>query len=912
MTQPPQPPRLARALALACLRGDAREVIVGDLDQEFAETVAAGTSHGRARRRYWRQALASIAATQQRPHEDRTTIRHGLHPWQGLSLDLRSVLRVLRRSPGYVVVAVLSLAIGIGANTAVFSVVRQLLLQPLPVERPDDLRLLWWNPNSTEPLNISNINSTSYRDAAGGFYRSNFSYPEVVTMRAAVSELADLCGFNNAPGGTMSVDGRPPVVGAVLLVSGNFFATIRPPLALGRSLTDADDVVGAPATAVIGYGLWTRLFGNDPTVVGKTISVNGVPVNIVGVTGAEFRGLSPGGYVAEPDVTLTLAQQPAIMPRRASPGESLFTSGRDYWVRAIVRVRNGNDDAITGVLQGTLRARFVSGGLTAAQAAIATPRLFPGARGVDSVRTSAILPLRILSIVVGVVLLIACINVAGLMLARAVSRQREISVRRALGAGRARIMRQLLLESVILSLAGGLAGLLLALAMAPALQSMLSSGFGTNGIGLALDWPLLGMTAALACTAGVLAGLLPAIRFSRNTDAMLKDRSGGAGAPRLMVGRALLVLQIAVSLPLVAGAGLFLRTIHNLGSLELGFNPHGLVLFVIDPTMGGRAPERAPDIYPRLLARLEAIPGVTSATLVENALISGWESDSTVTVNGQPGHMFMNAVGPHYLETMEVPLLAGRPIGPDDTLGLPYAVVLNQTAAHKFFGAASPVGQRFTLGSREVEVVGVAADTKYDGLRNDIQPTMLQSYLQRQKGSMHVAVRAEVPVATLRPAIERAVQDVDPRLPITEFKTQDQQIDESIGKERVFARLLTVFGLFALLLACVGLHGVTSYSVARRTSEIGIRLALGAQRSHVLWLVLRQVVLLAAIGLAIGLPAAWLAGPAVRSFLFGLEPGDPVTIVVSAAIMAGVAVAAGLWPARRAARMEALSALRSE
>ena len=731
-------------------------------------------------------------------------------------------------------------------------------------------------------------------------------------MRDALGASADLAGFNLAPGVTIATEGRPPIAGAGLLVSGNFFATVRPPLAIGRALVESDDAPGAPAVAVIGYGLWTRLFGNDPRAVGRTIRVNDALVTIVGVTGAPYRGLSQGGYIAETDITLTLAQQPLVTSKWAEPGQSLFTAENVYWVRAIARVPAGADAAITDTLRTTLRSALATGGLTAAQAAIAAPRLFPGERGLDSLRTTAVQPLRVLLVVVGVVLLIACLNVAGLMLARGVSRQRELVVRRALGAGRARIMRQLLLESVILSFAGGAAGLLLALVTAPMLQSMLASGLGTSGVSVTLDWTLIGVTSALACAVGIVSGLLPALRFSRQSQSLLQSRGGGAGAPRLMVGRALLALQIAVSLPLVVGAGLFLRTLHNLGSLELGFNPRGLVLFVIDPTLGGKAPNRTATVFPRLLERLEAIPGVTSATLIENALISGWESDSTVTIDGHQGSMYMNAVGPHYLETMEVPLVAGRGISADDGDGSPRVVVINQAAVRKFFGSTSPIGRRFKIGTREVEVVGVAADTKYDGLRSDIPPTMLQSYLQRHMDSMHVAVRTQASAATLRPEIERAVQEVDASLPITEFRTQEEQIDQSIGKERVFTRLLTAFGLFALLLACIGLHGVTSYSVARRTSEFGIRLALGAQRSQLLWLVLRQVVVLAIIGLAIGLPVAWLAGPAIRSLLFGLEPNDSTTMIVSAIVMAVVAILAGLWPARRAAKMEALAALRTE
>ena len=913
MPRPPRPPRLPRLLATIAIRGEAREVILGDLDQEFHEAIASGAGRAAARRLYWRQTLASIAAVRRDARDRRRTdgpafVRRSLY---GLTLDLKSVLRVLRRSPGYAAVAILSLAIGIGANTAIFSVVRQLVLMPLPVDRPEELRFVYWSPRVNGPLGIGNINATSYADPSGVFYRSNLTYPQFTALRGAVSDAADLAGYNLLGRLTVSTDGRTPVVTAGMLASGSFFKVVRPPLALGRGLTDGDDTPGAAPVAVIGHGVWTRLFANAPDALGRIVLVNGTAYEIVGVTAASYRGLSQGGFLPPTDVTVAMANQPLVSPEWIERGRSLFTEQKAYWVRVIARMTDRTDAVTRDLLEATLRPMLADGGIKQEIAANASVALPSGARGLDGLRTSTRLPLRILAVVTGVVLFIACLNVAGLMLARGVSRQRELAVRRALGASRGRIMRELLLESAILSVTGGVTGLLLALWIAPALQSMLASGLGTSGVSVSLDWPLLGATAALACTAGLIAGLLPALRFSRHTEAMLNDRTG-AGVPKLKIGRALLALQIAVSLPLVAGAGLFLRTLYNLGRVDLGFDPRGLVLFTIDPTMNGRAPERMATVFPRLLERLEAIPGVTSATVLENALISGSESDTNASIDGREVLLYLNAVGPHYSETMGVRLVAGRPLLASDNAEAPRVVVINETAARMYFAGRSPIGGRIRSGKRELEVVGVAADSKYDGLRLAVQPTMLQSYLQRQLGSMAVAVRGSGSASELRTAIDAAVHDVDPALPIANYKTQMEQIDQTIGKERVFTRLLTVFGGFALLLACVGLHGVTSYSVARRTPEIGIRLALGAQRSQVRWLVLRQVIVLAAAGLAIGLPIAWFAGPVTTSFLFGLDARDPITIGTAAAIMVLVALGAGFWPARRAARLEALTALRSE
>jgi predicted permease len=907
------PPRLARSLALLLLRGDAREVIVGDLDQEFAEAISSGVRPARARRQYWRQTIASITAARRPAHSQRARVRP-LHLVRGLSLDLTAVLRVLRRSPGYAAIAVLSLAIGIGANTTIFSVARQLLMMPLPVERPDELRIVYWTPRHNGALGINNIAGSGFAGESGLFYRSNFTYPQFTAMQHVVAGSANLAAYNFLRGLTASVNGRPPVATTGMLASGNFFETVRPPFALGRGLSAPDDTAGAPVVAVISHGLWTRLFDNDPGVLGKTVRVNNVPVEIVGVTAAGYRGLSLTGFTPATDVTVALAKQPVISPEWSGT-TSLFTSPRTYWVRLIARAPGATDAAIRDALQATFGSLLLDGGIKPEIAAKSSVGVFPGARGLDSLRRGALLPLRILAAVAGVVLFIACVNVAGLMLARGVSRQREMAVRRALGAGRGRIMRELLLESVLLSVAGGATGLVVALWMAPTLQTMVAAGLGATGVTVALDWPLLIAATAIACAAGILAGLLPALRFSRSAGALLGDRSGAAGTPRLRIGRVLLALQIGVSLPLVAGAGLFLRTLHNLGGVDLGFNPHEVVLFTIDPTMNGRKPEQRTAIYPRLLERLEAIPGVTSATLLENALISGSESNTSLIIGGREVEIYWNSIGPHYHETMGVPLVAGRSIRPSDTdRGAHGVAVLNQTAAQQIFGTRAPIGARFHMpyGKRDVEVVGIAADSKYGGLRSDIEPTMLLSYLQMPVGSMTVAVRSPIPAAALRASIEAAVREVDPSVPIADYQTQLEQIDQTIGKELVFTRLLTLFGAVALLLACVGLHGVTSYSVARRTPEIGIRLALGAQRPRILWLVLRQVVVLAAAGLVIGLPIAWLTAPVTGAFLFGLNARDPLTILAAAALLVLVALVAGIRPARRAARLEALAALRSE
>ena len=914
-----RPPRLARALVSLCIRGEAREVIAGDLDEEFSELIAAGTPAPTATRHYWRQSVASIGAYRRAGAEQKRlrTLEATHMPdttssmFQGLGLDSRQVFRTLWRSKGYATIAVLSLAIGIGANTAIFGLVRHLLIDPLPIERPQEVGLPYWTETPGTNIPAMQRNSSGYRDPANGqSYRSNYSYPQYRALRAAVSKPATLAAFNFIRQLTVSVDGQTPLPGSGMLVSGNFFATLKPPMELGRPISDGDDVIGAPPVVVISHQLWTRAFGGDRSAVGKAIRINGTLETIVGVTAAPYRGLSQGGFFPQSDVAIPITQQPLIVPDW-SPDKSLFTADNLFWVRLLARTPGSTLTPAADAMTAAQRTALRVGGVAEDASAGAIVRVLPGARGLDSLRKDTERPLKILAGVVGLVLLMACVNVAGLLLARGVARQHELALKRALGSSRFRLIRELLLESVLLAIAGGIAGVIVALLGSSIVSSMLTSGLGVRDVGISLDWRLLSTTAALSCLAGLLCGCLPALRFSREDGgAFLKARTAGAGGARLTTGRALLALQLAVSLPLVVGAGLFLRTLNNLSNVDLGFNPTGLVLFTLDPTLNGKQPERAAIVFPQVLEHLEALPGVTSATLIENTLISGIMSNTMVTIDGQKYPMYLNTVGPRYFETFGVRLIAGRDFGSQDRAGAPPVVVVNDTAARKYFPGHSALGRYIRWGARDVEVVGVVSDSKYDGLRNDVEPTLFHPYEQTAGSVMHVVLRAGVPASTLRASIVKAVADVDPSLPIADFKTQNDQIDQMVGKERTFAGLLTFFGAFALLLACLGLHGVTSYSVTRRTSEIGIRLALGARRGQVLWLILRQVFVLAIAGLAVGLPIAWLAGPAIGSFLYGLSPGDPVTIVAASAVLLLVALAAGFLPARRAATLDALSALR--
>jgi predicted permease len=835
---------------------------------------------------------------------------------QGTGSDLRYVLRVLRRSPGFTLVAVLSLVIGIGANTAMFGAVRTLLLTPLPVDEPDELSLVAWTRGGD--FSISQIGSASYVDPEGGAsLRSNLSHPLYRALRAATPPEVGLFAFAFLRGVSVALDDRPASLAGGALADGRYFEVLRPRMALGRPLTEGDDAAGAPLVAVLSHGFWMRAFGGDPSVVGRVVRVNGAPAEIVGVTAEGFRGLSMGGFFPQTEITVPLAAQPRVYARMA-PDRSLLEADDVFWLRLMVRVPEGISRA--GVEQALGAAmRTHPSPLVAGDGHLPILRLLPGEQGAQPVSPETARLLWLLLGVVGIVLLIACVNLASLMLARGVARQREMAVRRALGGRRARLVRQTLLEALVLAGAGTAAGLLLTAVGRGLLEGLLTGSLGAGAFGslemeVALDPVVVAVSAALGIAATLLFGLLPSLRLSGlDPVAWLKHRAAGSTTPRLTVGRLLIALQIAVSVPLVVGATLFLRTLANLGAVELGFDPVGLASFQVDPGYTRRAPEEYPRLYQELLARVEEVPGVRSVTLMENTLLSGIVSNGSVTVDGEFHMLYRNAVGPAFLETLGMRLLAGRVPGLQDDRGAPVVGAVNETAVRELFGGRSPVGRTIQLGSREVTIVGVVNDTPYRSQRDAVPATLYDSALQRDGyGGHHLVLRADVPVARLEPALREAVSRVDPDLPVPEIRTQATLMAQTSARERVFTQLLSIFGGFALLLASIGLHGVTSYSVARRTSEIGVRVAVGARPGNIVWLVLRQVVVLAGAGLAVGLPAAWLGGPLVGSLLYGIAPTDPGAVASAAAVMLVVAVAAGMVPALRAARLDALVALRSE
>jgi predicted permease len=937
MTPPAiRPPILARVLVRLCLRGEMREIVHGDLDQEFHDAVAAGTDRRTAARRYWRQAIGSVAAARRHAAEQRAFSQDTSMPnirvasvLSGAMADLGQSVRSLRASPVFTLIAVLSLAIGIGANTATYNVVRVVLLDKLFVDKPDELRLVYWQGPQ---ITATGFNTSSFKDAAGRQLSSSFSYPMFTAMQNA-APAAELAAFTFAPQLTVTVDRPTPVVGAGMLVSGNFHRTLRVPMLLGRAITPGDDRANAPVVGVIGYSFWRSAFAGDPGVIGRVVRVNEMPVEIVGVTAAGFRGLSQGGFFPATDITLPLAEQERLVPSWTANGLGSAWTAPILWIRMLARIPSGGATTMEAELESALSAAFIAESSRIPRAKSTRPspppaaRLLSGSRGLDSLRADAKTPLAILSVIVGIVLLVACSNLAGTLLARGMSRRRELAIRRALGAARWRLIRQILAESLLLAIAGGIAGLGLAAMSRPVISSLLTSTLVPTVLELPIDWRMMGIAFGVALAAGLIAGAIPAIRLTANRSSALAQRSESAGSLG-WTGTVLVVVQIAVSVPLLIGSGLLLRTLHNLSAVDLGFNPAGLIVFKIDSKLASGGALRDPaEIYDRVLARVRAVPGVTAATVVENLLISGWQSSTSGRVGDADVSIRLNSVGPDYFETMQIPLRSGRDIRMEDRAGAPAVVVINEAAAAQFFPGQPAVGRTFTIGKQDVQVVGVAATTLYTSLREPPVPTVFDAYAQRSLATfpgfekmfkygapraVSVAVRTSSPLAQMSRALEQAVSEAEPGLPLIDMKTQTDQINTSIGRERAFARLLTAFGAFALALACLGLHGVTTYAVARRTNEIGIRMALGAQRGQVVRLILRQVVVIAIAGVTIGLPIAYIARSTVAAFLFGLPASDPSTFAGAAAAMLAVTVLAGFLPARRAATLDPLKAIRRD
>jgi predicted permease len=756
------------------------------------------------------------------------------------------------------------------------------------------------------------------------------SYPLYQDLQQRAEPLSEVLCRRLVPA-SISVDNQTERVEAEL-VSGNYFSMLGVTAAAGRVFTpDQDDRVfrGHPAV-VLGYDYWVSRFARDPNVVGKKIRVNDYPMTIVGVSAAGFAGLDPA---QAPQIRVPVLMQPIMMPDFASWLK--MDNRRSRWVQVFGRLKPGYTvDSAAAPIQGLftqIRAYEMTLPAASKWSAYSRGEFMKGrllvtgaAMGFSGIRNQFSTALVVLMCMVGLVLLIACANVANLLIARGFARQKELAVRLSLGASRGRLVRQLLVESLVLSIAGGLAGIALAVWLTQALLALAPAGGQSLLIDARPDVRVLAFAVALTFVTGIVFGLLPALRASRPDPwSTLKDTVGsiaGAGGS-LFLRKGLVTLQVALSFLLLFGAGLFVRSLQNLKTTDTGVVLDNLITFQVSPALNGYQPERIRQFYAQLLERLRASPGVTDAGLVAVPILSGDEWDSSMAVEGHRAaegedmQAFMNAISPRYFATMRIPILEGRDFRPEDVKEDATVVIVNRRFAEHFFKGRSAVGKRVGWGSGPdskltMEIVGVAADSLYEGPREGVHR---QAFVPNGgTGGAAFYVRAQSASAPVYSMIRNEVRQIDSAMPVYELKTLEGQLDETLLTDRLVAMLSAGFGLLATLLASIGLYGVMAFVVARRKKELGIRLALGAQPGGVVWLVMREVLLLVAIGLAIGIPSAMALGSYVASQLYGIEPHDPWIAGWTMVLLIVVSAAAGLIPARRASRIDPIFALRYE
>lgn len=891
------PPRAAEALLGAVLPSSDRDEILGDLSEAYSRR--ATRSIFGARLWYWGQAVTLpfwIRGSIVRPTFHRT--------------EVRQVLRGLLSSPAFTAVAVVSLGLGIGATAAIGGALDALLLRTLPVDDPHAVGLVYHSwPERWEGGQYGSNSTTDPTD--GSRLVSNVSYPAWQLLRGSTSEPTRLAAF--AIIRELAVQGEvgPPLAVGGMLVSEEYFATLGLRPALGRVIGEGDAQPGADPVAVVSHGLWQRALGGDPDIVGRSIRLNGTSHRIIGVTPKDYVGLSPGGFGTPVDVTLPLSSAGDFLGINTADDRPLTTSALTHWIRILTRIPPGVDGAaLERAWTEALRGHLVEVGvIAAADRGDVAMRVLDGSRGLDSLRAGTQRPLFILAVVVGLVLLISCANLSTLLLARATSRSEELALRRAIGASRWELARPQLLEGLVLGAAGAGVGLWVALQGGPLVVASLTGGAGSAAVRYEVDTTLLVVTCSVALFAALASSVLPTIRRIRAEPAGdLGNRGGSAG--KLGAWRALLAVQLAVSVPLVVGAGLFLRTLGNVSAIDPGFDPEGVVAFRVDASFVTDDPDDEEAIYQQILQRLRAEPSVREAAIVENVLVSGYQSNSWVRIGNSEERpmMDMNAVSEGFLETMGMSVVRGRPLTADDIANRSAVAVINETAERQLFGGRA-LGETFSVGTtRSLRVVGVVPDAKYSSLKGEVEPGFFDPWTQRPGGlwMVHFVAKAADPSANLEAVARSIVSDVHPGLPVASYRGQNDELAGQMARERVFARLLSGFGIFALLLSCIGLYGLMSFFVAQRRTEMGIRLALGAAPISIVRLVLGQVARLTAVGLAVGLLLAYQVGPAVRSLLFGVEPDDGLTLLLTAVAMATVSLIAGAIPALRASRVDPL------
>ena len=828
--------------------------------------------------------------------------------------DIRYGVRGLIKRPAFSAVAIITLALGIGANTAIFTLVNAVMLKSLPVTKPEELVLFsdvrgegtrQSDPPPSGPWDLFSYDSYQY------IKNHDQSFQAICAFRSGESRLSvTLPGSSNV----QRAQGH--------MVSGNYFGVLGVNARLGRVLTPEDDAPNASPAAVVSNRYWQQQLGSDPSIIGKSLSINNTSFTVVGVTPEEFFGER---VRKSPDFWLPLAFQPQIEMRK-----SALDDKEVFWLSLMGRLREGVTLQQAQVQTNMSLRQFLTESAGSnlnddwrRSIEGSTIEMVPGGQGISSLRFYYSKPLHMLMAIVGMVLLIACANVGSLFLSRSAARSTEMSLRLALGANRFRIVRQMLTESLLLAVGGGIAGVLLAQAGVRILVGLVTK---ETPLETSPDVLVLSFTALAVMVSGLLFGLLPAVRASRTdlASAMKEKSRSSTGRSRFGVSSALIITQVCLSMILLTGAGLFARSLLKLQQEDVGFNRDNVLLVSIDPRLAGYKGAELPSLYQRLMERVKTVPGIAYANIATGSPMSGSRSSSNISVLGYTPipkeEMLVNhmAISADFSKTLGVPLLQGRDIADTDTAAGRDVAVVNQAFVDHYFKNQNPIGRIFWFGDEPtpkepIEIVGVVGNIKASDAREAAANSVYLSIWQDDEPfNTTIQIRTNGEPTELAPAIRNAVAQVDPRLPIIGVTTLREQLQNTFKQDRLIAQLVSFFGLLALLLAAIGLYGVMSHGVVRRTNEIGIRMALGAQHTNILWLILNETLILVAVGLVIGIPLALAAGKLISSQLFGMSTTDPLTLLVAGGVLTAVALVAGYLPARRATRVDPLVALRDE
>jgi macrolide transport system ATP-binding/permease protein len=883
------------------------------LEEEAEERKAAGLSQHEARYAA-RRDLGNVALVA----ED-TRAAWTWAPLEHLLQDTRYGFRTMAANRTFSALAILSLALGIGANTAIFSFMDSLLLRKLPVSDPRSLVMMQWHARKIGRYSVFHSwHGRADGDDKTGTNGGIFPIPAFELFAHESTLFSSVFGRFNPGDLHLAIQGQGEVAHGEY-VTGEYFRGLGVQTSAGRPILPEDDRPGAPPIAVLSFGLAQRRFGSPANAIGRTIEINNVPFTVAGVAPPAFFGVDPG---AASDLYLPLhASQLLPDPR---PAADWFHDSNSYWFYILARLRPGVTAAQAQAVLAEPYHRWVSA--TAAsdreRAELPVLRVTSGASGLDAQRHDYSRPLWILTALVALILAMACANIANLLLARSGGRSREMAIRLSIGAGRLRVVRQLLTESVLLALVGGAVGIGVALWGVRFLNLLLAAHAGGTDLHADVNWQVLAAAAGLSLLAGVVFGLAPALRSTRVDlmPALKESRTGESRSHsrlRPSLSQVLMVFQVAITLVMLVAAGLFTRTLANLHSITLGFHPENVLTFRLNARQAGHRDPEIATFYGDLRRQFAALPGVRGVSMTNIPLIGDNWIDGVALPGQEPKTTNLMSVGADFFSTIELPILRGRGIEERDRPGSPLVAVVNERFVQERCGGRDPVGQHLVLdrdGIFNLEIVGVSGNARYYDLKQDLSPIVYLSFSQKvlPVDDMTYVLRTSGNPLGHASAVRELVRRADPRLPLSDVRTESQQIDRTVNQEIAFAQLCTAFAVLALAIACVGLYGTVSYNVARRTGEIGIRMALGAQRGIVVRMVLREVITVAAVGLAISVPGALAASKLVRSFLFGLEPNDPAALMSAVAILAAAAMLAGYVPARRASRIEPMAALRHE